>query len=317
MTGGRGDGLRNSLTIGAATKTFTWDVNVGPPVILDDGAQYVYGAGLEAMKRSGAWYYYLADGLGSTMAIVDATGAVQNSYTYDIYGKPIKTGTLANDFDFAGQQTDATGLQYLRARYMDPETGTFLRRDPLAVSPSWTESSFDYAALNPASDVDPTGLCVKGLGAVCKAGSGTKNAAGSVGAAVAHPLRGDPLNNLLTAVQVLDTLPIGAVCVGISVVSVPAAGACATIDTAIGLAALLASMIQASQNTCSASRNGAYIGLAVVNGVADLYNPAGRRGGRLLKEGIESIIDSSALTGQTAITANCSQTRVVSGEKAP
>jgi RHS repeat-associated protein len=48
--------------------------------------------------------------------------------------KPTVTGTLSNEYDFAGQQTDATGLQYLRARYMDPETGTFLSRDPLAAA---------------------------------------------------------------------------------------------------------------------------------------------------------------------------------------
>jgi uncharacterized protein RhaS with RHS repeats len=55
------------------------------------------------------------------MAIVDDTGAVQKSYTYDVYGDATATGGLANEFDFAGQQTDAsTGLQYLRARYMDP-----------------------------------------------------------------------------------------------------------------------------------------------------------------------------------------------------
>ena len=38
------------------------------------------------MKQSGSWYYYLADGLGSTMAVVNASGVVQNSYTYDVYG---------------------------------------------------------------------------------------------------------------------------------------------------------------------------------------------------------------------------------------
>jgi RHS repeat-associated protein len=33
---------------------------------------------------------------------------------------------------YAGQYTDTeTGLQYLRARYYDPSTGTFLTRDPL------------------------------------------------------------------------------------------------------------------------------------------------------------------------------------------
>lgn len=41
------------------------------------------------------------------------------------------TGTLADDLDFAGQQTDgSTGLQYPCARYYDPETGTFLSRNP-------------------------------------------------------------------------------------------------------------------------------------------------------------------------------------------
>jgi RHS repeat-associated protein len=79
------------------------------------------------------------------MAIVNATGTVQNSYAYDVYGKPTVTGSLSNEFDFAGQQTDGTGLQYLRARYMDPETGTFLSRDPLASMADWTANAHGYA----------------------------------------------------------------------------------------------------------------------------------------------------------------------------
>jgi len=101
--------------------------------VLDDGNQYVYGAGLASMKQGGNWFYYLADGLGSTMAVVDSAGAVQKSYQYDVYGEVTGgSGSLPNEFDFAGQQTDATGLQYLRARYYDSVTGTFLSRDPLA-----------------------------------------------------------------------------------------------------------------------------------------------------------------------------------------
>ena len=69
------------------TTTFTWDIASGLPVVLDDGNQYVYGAGLAAMKQGGNWYYYLADGLGSTMAVVDSAGAVQKSYQYDVYGE--------------------------------------------------------------------------------------------------------------------------------------------------------------------------------------------------------------------------------------
>jgi len=80
----------------------------------------------------------LADGLGSTMAVVDSTGVVQKSYQYDVYGEVTGgSGTLANEFGFAGQQTDATGLQYLRARYYDPGTGVFLSRDPLADLAGW------------------------------------------------------------------------------------------------------------------------------------------------------------------------------------
>ncbi len=161
----RGDGLRHSKTTGGNTTTFTWDVNAGLPVVLDDGKQYVYGAGLEAMVTVGGTYYYLADGLGSTMAMVDTSGTVQKSYTYDVYGKATPTGALANEFDFAGQQTDgSTGLQYLRARYMDPATGTFMSRDPMAAAAGWTSNPVSYVGANPVNASDPTGLLGAGGG---------------------------------------------------------------------------------------------------------------------------------------------------------
>ncbi len=154
----RGDGLRNSRTVGMTTTQFTWEINAGLPVVLDDGNQYLYGAGLSSMKQGGNWFYYLADGLGSTMAMVDASGDVENGYTYDVYGEPTVTGSLANEFDFAGQQTDAsTGLQYLRARYYDPATGVFLSREPLERAPGWMGNRFGYAGANPARYLDPTG----------------------------------------------------------------------------------------------------------------------------------------------------------------
>ncbi len=130
----RGDGLRDSRTTDMSTTVFTWDINAGLPAVLDDGNRYLYGAGLESMLTATATYYYLADGLGSTMAMVDASGTVQKSYTYDVYGKPTATGALPNEYDFAAQQTYPTGLQYLRARYMDPDTGRFLSREPLEKS---------------------------------------------------------------------------------------------------------------------------------------------------------------------------------------
>jgi YD repeat-containing protein len=111
----RGDGLCDSRTTGGTTTTFAWDINAGLPVVLDDGSRYVYGAGLVSQVSGTNSYYYLADGLGSTMATTDAAGNVVNQYAYDVYGKVTSSsGSQANEFQFAGQQTDPrTGLQYL------------------------------------------------------------------------------------------------------------------------------------------------------------------------------------------------------------
>jgi len=91
------------------------------------------------------------------MAVVDSSGVSQKSYTYDVYGEATPTGALANEFDFAGQQTDGTGLQYLRARYYDSETGTFFSRDPMSASASWLDSPHGYTP-SPCNEVDPSGL---------------------------------------------------------------------------------------------------------------------------------------------------------------
>jgi hypothetical protein len=105
----RGDGLRHSRTAGGSTTVFTWDINAGLPVVLDDGSQYVYGAGLVSQVSGPNTYYYLADGLGSTMATVDASGNLVNQYTYDVYGKVTSSsGSQPNEFQFAGEQVDGS-----------------------------------------------------------------------------------------------------------------------------------------------------------------------------------------------------------------
>jgi len=77
----------------------------------------------------------LSDGLGSTMAMVDGSGNVVMSYAYDVYGKVTSSsGSVANKFDFAGQQTDPTGLQYLRALCLDDRVSP--RVGPITMSGS-------------------------------------------------------------------------------------------------------------------------------------------------------------------------------------
>jgi len=75
------------------------------------------------------------------------------SAQYDVYGALTShPGSTSDEQGFAGEQTDPTGLQYLRARYYDPSTGRFLSRDPLG------SHSYYYANDNPVSATDPTGL---------------------------------------------------------------------------------------------------------------------------------------------------------------
>ena len=61
---------------------------------------------------------------------------------------------------YSGEQTDANGMQYLRARYYDPSNGRFNRLDPFAGNASDPQSlhKYLYAHANPVMNVDPSGL---------------------------------------------------------------------------------------------------------------------------------------------------------------
>lgn len=148
-----GTGLRQSRTTGGTTTSYVWDVARKTPQILDDGtAQYVYGMGRVERVTASATHYYLTDGSGSTLALVDSSGTVVQSYDYDAWGNVrSSSGTSATEFQYTGEQRDPTGLIYLRARYYDPMTGSFLSSDPMG-------TGYSYASGNPASRVDPLGL---------------------------------------------------------------------------------------------------------------------------------------------------------------
>lgn len=153
-------GLLKNRTAGSDSKNFVWDVNSNIPRLLSDGDyEYIYGAGripLAQVKLSdGAITYLQTDLNGSVTALTDANGALAGSIDYSPYGKA--TGILASRFGYAGEWTDpSTGFVYLRARWIDTNTGTFLSEDPLA---QITGQAFGYTAGNPLQQVDPLGLC--------------------------------------------------------------------------------------------------------------------------------------------------------------
>jgi RHS repeat-associated protein len=162
-----GDGLRDSLTTGGNTTTFTWDVNRSIPQVLDDeDFRYVYGIGRIAQVGAST-HYYLSDGLGSTMALTHEDGDVVNDYDYDVFGAlRDSSGSQDNDFTFAGEQVDgSTGLQYLRARYYDMATGRLVSKDTwggCSLRPG-SQHPFTYAINNPIEFKDPSGLAAEAI----------------------------------------------------------------------------------------------------------------------------------------------------------
>ena len=113
-----------SRTSGGATTAYTWNPSArlragyaaGLPVILQEttGAAtttYVCGLGMVFWADAAANVTYrLADGLGSTVALANAGGAITDTYTYDVFGAVRShSGASATEFTFTGEQNDAKG----------------------------------------------------------------------------------------------------------------------------------------------------------------------------------------------------------------
>lgn len=107
--------------------------------------------------------YFLGDALGSTRQMADTAGNITQSQSYDPFGNNIGAmGDESSILGFAGEQTDATGYQFLRARYYDPGTGRFLSQDtfPGYLDQSQSQNPYVYGLNNPVLYLDPSGKCV-------------------------------------------------------------------------------------------------------------------------------------------------------------
>src|SRR5690606_37479395 len=90
-------------------------------------------------------------------------GTVIHLSHYDPYGNPLgsyNNASATSNLGFTGEFTDPSGLQYLRARYYNPGTGTFISQDPIqgmvgGQSIRW--NPYIYAGANPTNYVDPNG----------------------------------------------------------------------------------------------------------------------------------------------------------------
>jgi RHS repeat-associated protein len=158
------NGIRTSQISNGQETRFLIDAETNPQVLLEYRpggllvSSYVYGNGLLSQQRGADVSYYHADALSSTLALTNASGQILNRYVYDAFGKVLQqSGNTPNSYLFAGQQRDFTvGLDYMRARYFDSNTGRFTAADPLRGYNS--DPLYVYAMNNPVNWTDPSGM---------------------------------------------------------------------------------------------------------------------------------------------------------------
>jgi RHS repeat-associated protein len=160
-----GAGRREKKTINGSLTEFLYDgVN---PVQESAGAAILAnilpGLGIdEFLTRTdvlaGVTSNFLADALGSPLAVTDNAGVVQTDYTYEAFGRTTATGVSnSSSYQYTGRENDGTGLYYYRARYYHPELQRFLAEDPMEFEAGDT-NLFSYVGNNPLTWADPLGL---------------------------------------------------------------------------------------------------------------------------------------------------------------
>ena len=123
----------------------------------DDATSYLYGNDIDEalqMRKGGKVYYYHSNHLGSTMALSDADGKLQERVDYDAYGEPlfydgngkqIAESSVGNNILFTGREYDAeAGIYYYRARSMHPGLGRFMQKDPLMYVDGMNDYAYTY-----------------------------------------------------------------------------------------------------------------------------------------------------------------------------
>jgi len=151
---------------------YTLDLNSGLTQVLSDGTtSYTYGLGRIAqssiVNQQSEIGYFLGDALGSVRLMTDQAGAVTYAAAYDPYGVVTQSGGVGQSaWGYTGEQQDASGLVYLRARYYNPADGRFQSRDTWEGSYNSPQSlnRWNYTQSNPINYTDPSGnYCIAGF----------------------------------------------------------------------------------------------------------------------------------------------------------
>src|SRR5262249_48489177 len=126
-------------------------------------ARYLFGNRIDELlarhqgERATLWY--LTDRLGTVRDLTDDSDNLLNHIKYDSYGNVVAhTNPPATDrYLFTGREYDAgIGAYYYRARYYEPDSGSFTSQDPLGLE-SGDTSPYRYVFNSPVNGTDPRG----------------------------------------------------------------------------------------------------------------------------------------------------------------
>ena len=157
---------RRSKIVGGTTTQFLYDdlnllqelasggtptANLLPGLDIDENFTRTDGNGTRT---------FLADGLGSTLALADMSGGVQTQYAFDPFGSTTMSGAAStNAVQFAGRENDVTDLYFNRARFYSPGLQRFISEDPIGFG-GGDVNLYAYVANSPTNLTDPLGLCL-------------------------------------------------------------------------------------------------------------------------------------------------------------
>ena len=143
-------------------KAFLWGLDMSGSL---HGAGGVSGLIAFASRQAPVGTHFVAyDGNGNVAALVDGSGgSLTARYEYDPFGQTIRSSGSAaalNPLRFSSKHADdETDLAYYGYRYLSPNMGRWLSRDPIGERGG--RNLYGFVANNSISRVDPLGLAVR------------------------------------------------------------------------------------------------------------------------------------------------------------
>ena len=164
------DGLRQKKTVNGTDTDYFYNgsVLIG---MQRSGTRYLFSydasGNVVSVKYNNNEYYYVRNGQGDIVKLIDASGNTMVEYTYNTWGKKVTTtGSLAGSlgliqpFRYRGYVYDyETGFYYLESRYYDPTTGRFVSADVMLSTGQGVlgHNAYAYCLGNPVNMVDTLG----------------------------------------------------------------------------------------------------------------------------------------------------------------